>query len=295
MLCSAPFRLPSSTLTRDDLSVYLVNNELAPVEVYDATEVLLERVDGVGLSENWYRLTNLPDTDDVRKTLTVFLIPEVDVPVHVETFEAESYTIRHIATLLQPPALNVPVTLLIAEAGPIPIAGASVSIWQGTVPVIPMLISTSGGLVKVGLAPGTYEVYVTKPFYRFENLPMSITVPVLSTGEAWTKYGTYHPATLADFQRVTIYGRILRPDLSPLVGAAVRIRIANPGQTARDVGFTRSDVEVATDATGYFEANVIGGLEVIIDCPSTGYGRRGQLPRTGSYDWNSLFVAGESV
>lgn len=77
-----------------------------------------------------------------------------------------------ILWLFTPSTGNIPVTVSVTDIGThLPLAGVQIGIWNNdlTVAEVPQLMTSTAGLVKTALPPGTYKVFAFKSFVNFDS------------------------------------------------------------------------------------------------------------------------------
>ena len=173
-----------------------------------------------------------------------------------------------------------------------PVGDVEITIWDSTLmtPVVPLVRTTLAGRVTVGLPPGSYRVFAHKPYSSFtDDFPLTLTVGTDPVTLSMT-LSQSRPA-LPVVPKVTVFGWVLRPDYTPVVGAEVKLRLLNtPQLAAGGGGLTRFEITVLTDAEGRFEMYPVGGITAYLTCESVGYSRKGRLPNGGSLNWKDLAI-----
>jgi|ERR1035437_527508 hypothetical protein len=173
-----------------------------------------------------------------------------------------------------------------------PIVGVEISIWNSdlSVPVVPLVRTTTGGTVNVGLPEGVYNVFCFKPYSSFiGSMPYVVTVVDQAVSQN-IQLSQVRPA-LPTAPRITLFGWVLRADLTPVTGAEVRLRIlSTPQLVAGGAGLSKFDLIGLTDTEGRFEIYPIGGINTILTCDQVGYSRKGRLPNAGSLNWSQFGV-----
>ena len=275
-----------------DLVVTLVDNESKPftTPLPNGSLALEDLSATLGFGNGWYRIVDLP-VDGLSKTLFVVEINENAEPFYIERLDDLEYPLESLVALFTPTMGNAPVTVSVTDIlTSLPLAGVQIGIWNNdlTVAEVPMLTTSTAGIAKTALPPGTHKVFAFKSFVSFDSQqPYTLVVP--DNNPATISF-TGRVQVLAEptFNRVTLYGRVLKADGTPHVGAEIHCKVANPNQSSADASFSRTDVVVLTDEAGYFELVAVADLIVTLECPATGYSRRAKLPRSGSMNWNNF-------
>jgi len=280
------FHSGGAGLTLSNFSIRYFNDDVVPAALLSLAGIILEDLSGL-MDAGWYRLTGLSESTAPR-TLLVAEALVSDVPILRQSWPDTTLT----ALFIGAPG-NIPVTVLLTdEDTAAPISGVSVSVWDATstTVVVPLLVSGNAGKVVTALPPGSYRVYLYKPFAVFVDLPVVVDVVATPVTVSVTgKDGL--PPVQPSFQQVTVYGHVLRPNTTPYAGVEVKLRLQNTPQMGQTASFSRAAISVVTDEDGYFEIRSVGSLYISLECDATGYSRVGKLPVSGALNWKDFSVA----
>lgn len=275
----------------------VLNNTIAPPEliagVYEAYDA------SPRFGSNWWIVTGIPD-DGISKTL---LVGDDDGAstvvwnVYEERFDDDKLDlvtldekVSELLALFAVPGGTNPVAIRVTENGS-PVTGVELSVWSSnlSVPVVPKILTTTGGIATCALPDGTYKVFCFKPYGSFIGT-MPYTLVVSGASILDITMSSARPA-LPTAPRLTLFGWVLRADLTPVVGAEVKLRIlTTPQIVAGGAGLSKFDLLATTDAEGRFELYPIAGVDIMLTCEQVGYSRKGRLPGSGSLNWKDFAV-----
>lgn len=232
-----------------------------------------------------FRLNGVPDADD-RRRLQVYETATPANSVGVD-LDPQNDAVREVLALFQSSPGSQPVMFTFTDADGDPIAGVQVSIWSDdlAVPVVPQVTSTSAGGVTVYLPAGDYKAFYFKAYTSFDtSMPVDLTVATTPVSISETAVVGF--PSLPTLPRVTFYGWILQPDLTPVVGTEVKMKILDTPQIVTGgVALSQYEMIATTDAAGRFELYPLGGADVLVTSVATMYHRKGRLPKQGSVNW----------
>lgn len=96
----------------------------------------------------------------------------------------------------------------------LPLSGVQIGIWSNdlTIAEVPQLMTSTAGICKAALPPGTYKVFAFKAFVNFDS-QQPYTLTVTNSGPATLAF-TGRVQVLAEptFNKITVYGRVLKAD-----------------------------------------------------------------------------------
>lgn len=303
--------LGSAGLAIGDLTVAYTDIESAPVSsglytggdglAVEYADLLTREIVGGGPTTpaptTLFRLTGIPDSVTAKR----FAVWETATPAVAETFELGgvkpelddvALQLSTLTALFQPAPGTWPTTFVLTDQDTLdPVPGVQVSIWDETltVPVVPMVTTGSGGKVTVALPDGGYRAFFFRPYSTFPNVVMPYPVTVDGAPQEVPVVVNLRPPHLPTAPRITLFGWVFRPDLLPVSGAEVKLRLAvTPQIVAGGAGVSQFEMIAETDSTGRFEMYPVAGLDVFLTCDATGYKRRGRLPLSGSLNWTNF-------
>ena len=94
--------------------------------------------------------------------------------------------------------------------------------------------------------------------------------------------------TVPDPNMVTVWGYIVYPDNKPVVASKVLVKVDPSPQAFNNSLLDRTEYTTKTDETGYFEFQLIGGLNVTIINLDSNFKRSGTLPTYGFLEATKL-------
>ena len=161
---------------------------------------------------------------------SMFSVPAANKPQVWQGSMGDPQIDENLYTLFAATPGLTPVIFQFTDAGTgDPIGNVEITVWDSTlsVPVVPLLRTTSGGLAKCGLPAGAYKVFAFLPYASFTDLfPVDLTVGPTTTTLAMTL--TQSTPALPVVPKVTVFGWVLRPDFVPVSGSSTPLR-CRPG------------------------------------------------------------------
>lgn len=171
------------------------------------------------------------------------------------------------------------VTITIQDGVPVAVPGVAVAIYNAAnTTFITSGTTDSNGQVAVNLNDATYSVRLAKAGYTFtvpETLVVSGTTTDTYTAAAWA------PTAPSGPDLCVVFGWLTYATSTAIVGAVVEAFAVVP-TTAGGYQLVENPVSDTTDATGYFELELLQGASVKIVCAEAGLDTSLTVPAASS-------------
>lgn len=89
---------------------------------------------------------------------------------------------------------------------------------------------------------------------------------------------------MSNITLVKLYGKFVDMTNTPIAGEPVFIRLRPVPQTIEDRTIIKDLYSIITDEEGYFEVELIGGINVVVSMPRASFQVSGVLPFMGTLD-----------
>src|ERR1035437_3305208 len=180
-----------------------------------------------------------------------------------------------------------PITFLLRETpSQEEIVGAFISIWDETFNnlIVPNLTTNVDGTATVGLPDGVYNAVFYNEGFTFTPIFFHVTgapITFVVEGDVSVISPTVRGYCL-------FFGWVKDVSNKPIVDTTVRVRVFPVPQYKDSNVLSKQDYVLYTDANGYFEQSLIGGVKVTVTVPEANYQTIGVLPITGKIDITQL-------
>jgi hypothetical protein len=283
---SRPFLAPTGfTLFQLHLSAYAYENSAGTL--LDLSAVTLQTLTvPAPTGQAWFRLRSLPDVVVLgyRSLALVVANASDDTVLSQQTLSAGDPAVFDLMGRggLYPVSLTVQDTLTSS-----PLSGVALTVWDPSLTnrVLPTIYTDSEGEAVLALPTGTYALLA---FARNAGFANPITLVVAVSPVTQMVLGDLAIAATPSSDTVVISGYVLAPDQSPVAGVAVSLSLYGRPQLVGSVVVSSLSISTATNASGYFEIEVMGGLSVTLTIEQVGFIKSGLLPDAGSISLETI-------
>jgi hypothetical protein len=171
------------------------------------------------------------------------------------------------------------ITISVVDGVAAPVADVNVAIYDsGNTAMVTRGDTDAGGQLVVNLDDATYKVRLMKGGYTFTT-PQTLVVSADASAEYTATEYTPTPASSPDL--CMVFGTLLDAGGNALEGATVRVRTDAPDAVSGNQ-LTTGTVEATTDATGYFELELVRNAEVVVSIQAAKYEASKTVPNLAS-------------
>lgn len=173
------------------------------------------------------------------------------------------------------------ITIHTQDDGAANLGGVRVSLYSdsGRTALVGRVTTDAAGDVTIGLADGTYYWSASKNLYSFT--PSSF---VVSGSATKTITGTgVSPSVPASPNACTVYGTILDATGTPVNGETIKA-VARVPDSANGNALSLKEATATTDASGYFELELVRESQVVLTCATLGIAATYTVPDSATQD-----------